>query len=90
MEDVMLDIRSELGTKLPPKPKAEAATQAKQVKVDEKTAAKSGTLVILSPAALKLSRELQAIQSNPEMQPEAQHDAAQKLRQLALDIMLGQ
>ena len=86
----MLDIRSELGTKLPPKPKAEAVTQAKQAKVDEKTAVKAGTLVILSPAALKLSRELQAIQSNPEMQPEAQHDAAQKLRQLALDIMLGQ
>ena len=86
----MLDIRSELGTKLPPKPKAESATQAKQMKVDEKTAAKLGTLVILSPAALKLSRELQAIQSNPDLQPEARQDAAQKLRQLALDIVLGQ
>jgi len=86
----MLDIRSELGTKLPPKPKAEATIQAKEVKVDEKTTAKLGTLVILSPAALKLSRELQAIQSNPELQPEARHDAAQKLRQLALDLMLGQ
>ena len=85
----MLDIRSWLVTKLPPKQKAEAVTQSKQLKVEEKTAAKSGTLVILSPAALKLSRELQAIQSNPEMEPEAQHDAARKLRQLALDIMLG-
>ena len=85
----MLDIGSEIGTKLPPKATTDKASRVQQSPLAEKSAIKTGTIIVLSPTALKLSRELQAIQSNPDMEPEARFDASQKLRQLALKVFTG-
>ena len=56
----------------------------------EKSAIKAGTIVVLSPTALKLSRELTAIQSDPEKDPQDRLEAADKLRQLALKVVIGE
>ena len=85
----MLDIKSELGTKLPPKANAEKAPRVQQIESAENTAVKTGVLVVLSAESLKMSRELQAIQSNPDLEPTARADASDKLRQLALKIYGG-
>ena len=85
----MLDIKSDLGTKLPPKANSEKAPSVQQARPAEDTAVKSGVVVILSAGSLKMSRELQAIQSNPDFEPEARADASVKLRQLALKIYGG-
>jgi hypothetical protein len=85
----MLDIKSELGTKLPPKANTEKAPQLQQVQQAEpveKTAEKAGVVVILSAEALKVNREQQAIKNNPDLEPKARADASDKLRQLALKI----
>ena len=85
----MLDIKSELGTKLPPKANTEKAPRVQQAQSAEKTAVKTGVMVILSAESLKVSRELQAIQSNPDLEPQARADASDKLRRLALKIYGG-
>ena len=85
----MLDIKSDLGTKLPPKANTEKASQVQQVEPVEKTAEKAGVVVILSAEALKMNRELQAIQSDPALEPQARAEASDKLRRLALKIYGG-
>ena len=85
----MLDINSELGTKLPPKANIERSPRVQQAQPAENTAVKTGVMVILSAEALKMSRELQAIQSNPDFEPQARADASDKLRQMALKIYGG-
>ena len=85
----MLDIKSDLGTKLPPKANSEKAPSVQQARPAEDTAVKSGVVVILSAGALKMSRELQSIQSNPDLEPIARLDASDKLRQMALKIYGG-
>ena len=82
----MLDIKSELGTKLPPKANTDKAPQVQQFQPVEKTAEKAGVMVILSADALKMNREQQAIKNNPDLEPKARADASDKLRQLALKI----
>ena len=56
----------------------------------EKSAIKTGTIVVLSPTALKLSRELTAIQADPDKDPQDRLNAADKLRQLALKVVIGE
>ena len=85
----MLDIKSELGTKLPPKANTEKAPLAKHTQSAEKSAVNSGGMIVLSPESVSLSRELQAIQSNPDLEPTARADASDKLRQLAQKIYGG-
>jgi len=85
----MLDIKSDLGTKLPPKANSEKAPSVQQAQPAENTAVKTGVMVILSAEALKMSRELQSIQSNPDFEPQARADASDKLRQMALKIYGG-
>lgn len=85
----MLDIRSELGTKLPPRPKTEIVPQRDQMPPAESSSIRTGAIVVLSTSALKLSRELRAIESNPDLEPEARIVATQELRQLALKIFTG-
>jgi len=82
----MLDINSELGTKLPPKANIERAPRVQEAQPAENTAVHTGVIVILSAEALKMSRELQAIQSNPDFEPETRADASVKLRQMALNL----
>jgi len=43
-------------------------------------------IVILSADALKMSRELRAIQTNPGLEPKARADASAELRRLALRV----
>ena len=86
---LMLDIKSELGTKLPQKANTENAPRVQQAQVAEKTAVKTGVMVILSAESLKKSRELKAIQSNPDLEPQARAEASDKLRRLALKIYGG-
>lgn len=47
-----------------------------------KSAIKSGTVVILTPTALKLSRELQAITTDPAKDPAERLEALDRLRKL--------
>lgn len=85
----MLDIKSDLGTKLPPKANSEKAPSVQQAQPAENTAVKSGVMVILSADSLRMSRELQAIQSNTDFEPQARADASYKLRQMALRLYGG-
>ena len=82
----MLDIRSELGTKLPPKANTEKAPQVQQAPLEEAPAVNTGVIVILSADALKMSRELRAIQTNSGLEPKARADASAELRRLALRV----
>ena len=86
---VMLDIKSELGTKLPPKANTEKTPRVQQAQSGETPAVKTGGMIVLSPESVSLSRELQAIQSNPDLEPTARADASDKLRRLALKIFGG-
>ena len=85
----MLDIKSELGTKLPPKANTEKAPLVHQTQSADTPAVKTGGMIVLSPESVSLSRELQAIQSNPDLEPTARADASDKLRQLAQKIYGG-
>jgi len=85
----MLDIKSELGTNLPPKANTEKAPRVHQTQSGETPAVKMGGMIVLSPESVSLSRELQAIQSNPDLEPTARADASDKLRRLALKIFGG-
>jgi hypothetical protein len=82
----MLDIKSDLGTKLPPKANTEKAPAVQPAQSAEKTAVKAGAMIILSAESLKMSRDLEAIQDNPDVEPQARADASDKLRRLALKI----
>jgi hypothetical protein len=86
----MLDIGTQLGTKLPQKAVSEQAVRVHPAASTPKTATKAGAIIVLSPTALKLSRDLQAIQSNPDMEPTARADASAQLRQLALKVFSGE
>ena len=86
----MLDI----GTILPRPPfpdqtRQVAHTMARALSA-EQSSVKKGTIVVLSPTALKLSRELTAIQADFENDPQDRLDATDKLRQLALKVVLGE
>ena len=85
----MLDIKSELGTKLPPKANTEKVPLVHQTQSGEAPAVKTGGMIVLSPESVSLSRELQAIQGNPDLEPTARADASDKLRRLALKIFGG-
>ena len=85
----MLDIKSELGTKLPPKANTEKSPSVQQAQSADTPAVKTGGMIVLSPESVSLSRELQAIQSNPDLEPTARADASDKLRRLALKIFGG-
>ena len=84
-----LDIKSELGTQLPPKANTEKALPVKQAQSAETPIVKTGGMIVLSPESVSLNRELQAIQSNPDLEPTARADASDKLRRLALKIFGG-
>jgi hypothetical protein len=86
----MLDI----GTNLPRRPfpdqTRQVASTVARAPSAEKSSVKTGTIVVLSPTALKLSRELTAIQADFEKDPQDRLDATDKLRQLALKVVLGE
>jgi hypothetical protein len=86
----MLDI----GTNLPRRPfpdqTHQVAPTVARAPSAEKSSVKTGTIVVLSPTALKLSRELTAIQADFEKDPQDRLDATDKLRQLALKVVLGE
>ena len=69
-----------------PKISAEQTHSSAQAPATPKTAVKAGAVIVLTPSALKLSRELQAITSDPATDPVARLEATDKLRQLALKI----
>ncbi len=59
---------------------------APQAPSSSKAAIKAGTVIVLTPSALKLSRELQAITTDPDKDPAARLDASEKLRALTAQI----
>ncbi len=81
----MLDI----GTKLPAKPIADQAPKVTPAAPASKTVTKAGTIVVLSPTALKLNRDLQAVASDPDKDPATRSNASVQLRQLASAILTG-
>ena len=81
----MLDV----GSKLPTKPFADQVSPVTQTPLPAKSSIKAGTVVLLSPEALDISRGLQAIRSDPDKEPEVRLDASEKLRQLALKVFSG-
>jgi len=82
----MLDI----GSKLPIPAVRETTRQGPPISAPSKSATKTGTIIVLSPTALKLSRELTAIQADPTKEPLARLEASEKLRQLALKVFTGE
>jgi len=79
----MLDINS----KLPPVPAAEQHLPTPPAKPPAESVSKKGTMVILSPDALALSRELQATKNDPDKDPSVRMDASVQLRQMAAQIL---
>ena len=77
----------EINPKLQPIPAVDQVPAANQVKAPDATISKKGTMVILSPSALKLSRELQAVQNDPDKDPSARLDASVQLRKMAAQIL---
>jgi hypothetical protein len=63
-------------------PIAEQTPQVQAAPANTRSAIKSGTVVILTPTALKLSRELQAITTDPAIDPSERLDALDRLRKL--------
>jgi len=61
---------------------AEQKPQVQAMPASAKSAIKSGTVVILTPTALKLSRELQAITTDPAKDPAERLEALDRLRKL--------
>ena len=61
---------------------AEQTPQVQAAPANTKSSIKSGTVVILTPTALKLSRELQAITTDPAKEPAERLDALDRLRKL--------
>ena len=86
----MLDIGTNLpGRSFPDQMRRVAPTLTPAVAA-QKSAIRTGTIVVLSPTALKLSRELTAIQADPDKDPQDRLNAADKLRQLALKVVIGE
>ena len=81
----MLDI----GSKLPTQSFPDQTRRVTPASAPAKSAIKTGTIIVLSPTALKLSRELQAIQTDPDKEPEARLEASEQLRKLALKVFSG-
>ena len=79
----MLDISS----KLPTKPIADPATPIVPAQPPANSISRKGAIVILSPEALKLSRDLQAVANDPDTEPVARLDASVQLRQMAAQIL---
>lgn len=79
----MLDITP----KLPAIPAVDQLPPLTQAKPAADSISKSGTMVILSPDALALSRELQAARNDPDKDPAVRMDAAVELRQMAAQIL---
>jgi hypothetical protein len=73
-------------SKLPTKPVVDQSNPVQAAPSPAKSATKAGAIVLLSPTSLKLTRDLQAIQADPEKAPEARLEAQDKLRQLALQV----
>jgi hypothetical protein len=81
----MLDVAS----KLPAKSLPDQTPHVPPVPTHAKSAVKTGTIVLLTPTALKLSRDLQAIQSDPDKEPAARMEANDGLRKLTAQIFNG-
>jgi len=79
----MLDITS----KLPSKPIADTPAPVIPAQPPADSISKKGAIVILSPDALKLSRDLQAVVNDPDKEPVARLDASVQLRQMAAQIL---
>jgi len=77
----------EIGSKLPTPPIPEPVNKVTPPATPADSVVKSGALVILSPDALKLSRDLQAIANDPDKEPVARLDASVQLRQMAAQIL---
>lgn len=71
------------------KPVSEPSPSKVAVQPAPESVSKKGTIVILSPDALKLSRDLKAIQNDPDEDPSARMDASVQLRQMAAQILLA-
>lgn len=78
-----------VGPGLPQRNPVEPNQHTPRAPASAKSAIKTGTVVILTPNALKLSRELAAITSDPTKDPAARLEAQEKLRQLASSIFIG-
>ena len=66
--------------------KAEQKVALPPAPASPRNAIKAGTVIVLTPNALKLSRELQAITADPDKDPAARLDASEKLRELTAQI----
>jgi hypothetical protein len=78
----MITIRSSLT----PKPLTDQKPHAQPVPDGARSAVKTGAVVVLTPSALQLSRDLQAITTDPAKDPTERLDASVRLRQLAAKI----
>ena len=69
-------------------PLADQTHRVTPISPPAETSIKPGAIVVLSPAALKLSRDLQSVQTDPDKDPSARFDASVQLRQLAAEIVI--
>lgn len=72
----------------PAKPVSEPTPTKVQAPPPSESVSKKGTIVLLSPDALKLSRDLKAVQNDPDQDPAVRMDASVQLRQMAAQILL--
>ena len=79
----MLDISA----KFPAKPITAPATPLVPAKPPADSVSGKGTIVLLSPDALKLSRDLHAVENDPEIDAMQRHDASVQLRKMAAEIL---
>lgn len=75
-----------VGPKIPAQTIPDQTRRVTPAAAPAKSAIKTGTIIVLSPTALKLSRDLSAIQVDPNKEPTERHDASEKLRQLAMAV----
>ena len=77
-----------IGSSLTPKSLTDQKPLQAQQPVPDgaRSAVKTGAVVILTPSALQLSRDLQAITTDPDKNPAERLDASVRLRQLAARI----
>ena len=78
-----------VGSKIPAQTIPDQTRRVTPASAPAKSAIKTGAIIVLSPTALKLSRELTAIQADPNKEPLARLEASAKLRQLALQVFTG-
>ena len=78
----MLDI-----TKPSAKSVAEPTLPVTPIQKPSESVSTKGTIVVLSPDAIKLSRDLQAVQNDPDKDPAARMDASVQLRKMAAQIL---